>query len=77
VTTRRPSEPVLPSPMPRGGKRPGAGRPRSGVDLLKARPGVPMSDEEWGAVVAYAEANAITNAEAMRRLVRLGLSKAG
>jgi hypothetical protein len=70
-----PSAPVLPSaPMPRGGARPGAGRKRRDPSgPTKARPGVPMTDAEWADVVAWAEREGVTNAEACRRLIALGL----
>lgn len=71
--------PVLPSPaMPRGGARPGAGRkPRDPSGASKTRPGVPMTDEEWAAVVAYAEREGVSKVEACRRLIAMGLRAAG
>lgn len=71
--------PVLPSaPMPRGGARPGAGRKRRDPSAVsRPRPGPPMTDAEWAAVLAYAARESVSPVEAMRRLLALGLTVAG
>jgi len=67
---------VQPASVPRGGARKGAGRkPRSPDGASTVRPGVPMTDAEWAAVVAYATERGITNTEAVRRLVARGLAR--
>ena len=63
-------------PASRGGARPGSGRkPRSPDGASTVRPGVPMTDAEWSGIVAYAVAHEVTNAEACRRLIALGLKR--
>lgn len=65
---------VLPSPPMRGGKQPGAGRPRRVPEgTSKPRPGPAMTDSEWAQVEAYAKAEGIRVTEAMRRLIAAGL----
>ena len=56
----------------RGGKRPGSGRKRTGVDPART---IRLSDEFIATVDAWAErqADAPGRSEAIRRLVELGL----
>jgi hypothetical protein len=55
-----------------GGKRPGAGRPTTGVDPART---IRLSDEFIATVDAWAvsQEDAPTRSEAIRRLVELGL----
>jgi hypothetical protein len=55
-----------------GGRRPGAGRPATGRDPVRA---IRLSDEFIAKVERWAESNNVGRSEAIRRLVELGLKK--
>jgi hypothetical protein len=54
-----------------GGARPGSGRPRTGIDPVRA---IRLSDEFIANVDAWAAANDTNRSDAFRRLVELGLT---
>ena len=61
--------------MPRGGRRPGAGRPREGVESRTVRITLPMGD--WGVVdrtlAEIAEAYEASQARTLGKLLLLGV----
>jgi hypothetical protein len=61
--------------MARGGKRPGAGRPKGSSDELYRRVTLTLSPRTLERVDDYAAASGLTRSAAVEKLMMLGLEK--
>mgnify|MGYP000947187201 CR=1 FL=1 len=65
------------APPPRGGKRPGAGRPRLSPDKKRSRRDIYLRPDTWAHIDANRRKHGLTTSEAVEQMVLASLERMG